>query len=372
MVKLILLKLLRLVPIVFLVSLAAFFMLQLVPGDPVSAVLGDAPTPEQYEAVRVELGLDRPAPERYVNWLSGAVQGDFGRSLVPPGDEVSELIKARLPVTIEIALVAMVLSLVIAIPLGMWSAYRAGSFFDVASSGSAFAVISVPSFLSGLILIFIVIFNTGIVRGLIALIGLLAVGGALYRAQRSLRAHGWSTATTASLAGAGAVVLATVLLYVGLPSFPRQGFVRLSDGGLAANLRSVFLPALTLALIEGAVFMRVLRNDMIATLQEDYILAARAKGMSTAHILVRDALRPSSLSLVTVAGVTFGRLLGATVIVETIFRLPGLGSLLVESIQVKNYPVVQASVLILATLYLLINTAVDISYAYLDPRIRRG
>lgn len=121
-----------------------------------------------------------------------------------------------------------------------------------------------------------------------------------------------------------------------------------------------------------AVFTRVLRNDMIGTLQEDYILSARAKGMPTSHILIRDALRPSAFSLVTVAGVTFGRLLGGTVIVETIFRLPGMGSMLVEAIQVKNYPVVQATVLVLAILYVLINTAVDLSYAYLDPRIRRG
>lgn len=370
--KVIAVKLLRLIPIVFLVSLAAFFLLELVPGDPVSAVLGESATPEQYELVRAELGLDRPAPERYAEWLGNAVRGDFGSSIVPPVQDVTEMIKSRLPVTIEIALVAMAMSLLIAIPLGMWSAYRAGAPFDTATSGAAFAAISIPSFLSALLLIFLVIFNQGILKGMVAVIAFLLVAGILYRTWRTTKRDGWGRGSNIPLIGAVVVVVIALALVVAMPTFPRQGFVRIGEGGIFSNLRSVFLPALTLALIEGAVFMRVLRNDMISTLQEDFILSARAKGMSTSHILVRDALRPSSFSLVTVAGVTFGRLLGGTVIVETIFRLPGMGSMLVESIQVKDYPVVQATVLVLAILYVLINTAVDLSYAYLDPRIRRG
>lgn len=372
MARVIGLKLLRLIPIVFLVSLAAFFMLELVPGDPVSAVLGEASTPEQYAAVEAELGLDRPVVERYVDWLGGAVRGDFGKSIVPPVEDVSEMIKSRLPVTIEIALVAMMLSLLVAIPLGMWTAYRARAPIDTVTSGVAFAAISIPSFLSALLLIFLVIFNTGVVKGLIAVAAFTIVAGAVFRNVRRGRKEGWDRSLTWPFVGVAVVTVVAALLVVAMPTFPRQGFVRISDGGIVENLRSVFLPALTLALIEGAVFMRVLRNDMIATLQEDYILSARAKGMTTSHILVRDALRPSSFSLVTVAGVTFGRLLGGTVIVETIFRLPGMGSLLVQAIQVKNYPVVQAAVLVLAVMYVLINTAVDLSYAYLDPRIRRG
>jgi len=370
--RVIAIKLLRLIPIVVMVSLAAFFLLELVPGDPVSAVLGESATPEQYEVVKAELGLDRPAPERYVEWLGNAVQGDLGQSIVPPVEDVTEMIKRRLPVTIEVALLAMALSLLIALPLGMWSAYRAGAPFDTVTSGGAFAAISIPSFLSALLLIFLVIFNTGILKGIVALLGLALVLGIGYRMLRATRRDGVSKLTAVPLIGMVVVALVAVVLVVAMPSFPRQGFVRISEGGLVENLRSVFLPALTLALIEGAVFTRVLRNDMIGTLQEDYILSARAKGMPTSHILMRDALRPSSFSLVTVAGVTFGRLLGGTVIVETIFRLPGMGSMLVKAIQVKDYPVVQATVLVLAILYVLINTAVDLSYAYLDPRIRRG
>lgn len=366
-------KVLRIVPIMFLVSLGTFFLLELVPGDPVTAVLGETVTPERYATVEAELGLDRPVAERYWNWLTGAVRGDLGRSLVPPVEEVSDMILARLPVTLEIALLALVLSLAFAIPAGMWSAHRAGAPVDTVLSGGAFAAISVPSFLSALLLVFLVVFNRSNLRMLIlvaaVLVALAMVVGTVRRAGRD----GWSGPRALGLLAAGGVVALGGVASAALPELPRQGFSRLTDdAGLVENLRTALLPALTLALIEGAVFMRVLRADLVATLQEDYILAARAKGMSTAHILVRDALRPSSFSLVTVAGVTLGRLLGGTVIVETIFRLPGMGTMLVQAIQVRNFPVVQASVLVLALLYVLVNTAVDVSYAYLDPRIRRG
>lgn len=366
-------KLLRLVPIVLLVSLGSFLLLELVPGDPALAVLGDSATPERYQEVRTELGLDRPVAERYGDWLGGVVTGDFGRSVVPPVQDVSSMIEARLPVTLEIAVLAMLLSLAVSVPLGMWTAHRAGSPLDTAVGGGAFAAISMPSFLSALVLVFFLIFNRGPTRLLVAAAGLALAAGVAVHAVRSARREGaWERSHRLALAGAAALAVVGVVLAVALPVFPRQGFVRLTDGGLVENLRSAFLPALTLALIEGAVFMRVLRNDMVGTLQEDFVLAARAKGMSTPHVLVRDALRPSSFSLVTVAGVTLGRLLGGTVIVETVFRVPGMGSMLVDAIQTKDFPVVQASVMVLALLFVLVNTVVDLSYAYLDPRIRRG
>jgi peptide/nickel transport system permease protein len=175
--------------------------------------------------------------------------------------------------------------------------------------------------------------------------------------------------------GTGIVVVAAsaAAIVAFFPDFPRQGFARLtSEEGLRENLRSAFLPALTLAMVEFGVFMRVLRSDLIATLQEDYILAARAKGTPTWLILVRDALRPSSFSLVTIAGVALGRLVGGAVIVETIFNLPGMGGMLVEAIGVRNFPVVQGAVLVIALFYVLVNTTIDVAYSYLDPRIRRG
>ena len=157
------------------------------------------------------------------------------------------------------------------------------------------------------------------------------------------------------------------------PAFPRIGFSRLTgDDGLAENLRSAILPAVALAATEIAVFMRLLRTDMIATLQEDFVLSAKAKGMPTWRVLTRDALRPSSFSLITLAGVTMGRLIGGTVIIETIFGIQGIGKIVVDGIIVKNYPVVQGGVLTIATIYVLLNMAVDISYLFLDPRVRRG
>lgn len=364
-------KVLRIIPILLLVSLATSLLLELVPGDPVIAVLGETSTPQRYAEVETELGLDRSVPERYVSWLSGAVRGDFGESLLPPVEEVSDMITARLPVTLEIAVLALLLSLAFAIPAGMWSAHRAGAPIDTALSGGAFAAISVPSFLSALILVFLAVFSRSNLQLLIVVAGLGIATMVALGAWRRAKGSGWERPEVLALVGAGGVALAALALAAFLPEFPRQGFSRLTDSaGLGENLRTAFLPALTLALIEGAVFMRVLRDDMVVTLQEDYILASRAKGMSTGHILVRDALRPSSFSLVTVAGVTLGRLLGGTIIVETIFRLPGMGSMLVEAIQQKNFPVVQASVLVLALLYVVINTAVDLSYSLLDPRIR--
>jgi peptide/nickel transport system permease protein len=175
------------------------------------------------------------------------------------------------------------------------------------------------------------------------------------------------------LGGAAGVLLVTLLLWTRWPEFPRQGFVRVtSDEGIWTNLRHAFLPALTLALTEAAVFMRLLRSDLISTLQDDFILSAKAKGMPTWRIMVRDALRPSSFSLITVAGVALGRLIGGTVIVETIFNLPGMGTMIVDAIGANDFRVVQAGVLVIAVFYVMINAIIDISYAYLDPRIRRG
>jgi peptide/nickel transport system permease protein len=204
---------------------------------------------------------------------------------------------------------------VIALPVAMWSAYRAGGRFDRVVSAATFGVISVPSFLAALLLVLIFAVN-------------------------------WHL-------------------------FPLGQWARPTAKGWATNLRYAFLPALTLALQEAAVFTRLLRSDMMTTLQEDYILAARAKGMPTWHILAREALRPSSFSLITLAGLSVGRLIGGTIIVEQIFALPGLGSVIINAAQKNDYPVVQGGVLIIAIVYVLVNLVVDVFYGYLDPRIRR-
>lgn len=370
-------KLIHLVPVLFLVSLATFFMLELIPGDPAAVIVGPNGTPEQYAQVRDELGLDDPLVERYVTWLGDTVRGDLGESSVPPVQDVREMIQSRLPVTLELAALATVMSLALAVPVALYAAYRAGHRFDRSVNGVAFGFISAPSFLAALLLVFFLVFHPDVVRWPVAAGGLALTAWLALRtvrlAQEYPKDQGRDRYLAMGLGGALAVLLVTLYLWGNWPELPRQGFVRLtSDEGIGANLRHAFLPALTLALTESAVFMRLLRSDLISTLQDDFILSAKAKGMPVWRILVSDALRPSSFSLVTVAGVALGRLIGGTVIVETIFNLPGMGTMIVDAVGSHDFRVVQAGVLVIAVFYVTLNTVIDVSYAYLDPRIRRG
>ncbi|MGH9187142.1 MAG: ABC transporter permease [Acidimicrobiales bacterium] len=377
MVRTIGLKLAHLVPVLFLVSLATFFMLELIPGDPAFTIAGPDATPEQYQAIRDELGLDRPLLERYTDWLGDTLTGDFGRAFLPPERPVSEMIASRLPVTMQITLMGLGIALVIAIPMALLAAARPGSPLDRVSTAGAFGAISVPSFLAGLLLIFFFVFRQDIVRWLVLLVGLALLVSLAVPAVRRARTYPPGAhqrryvLRTVALLAVGLAVL--VVLFVTFPRFPRQGFERITgDGGIRENLRSAFLPALTLGLVEAAVWMRLLRSDLIGTLQEDFILSARAKGMPKWRILVRDALRPSSFSLITVAGVSLGRAIGGSIIVEHIFNLPGMGTMMIQAINGNDFRVVQTGVLLIAVFYVAVNAVVDLSYSYLDPRIRRG
>lgn len=370
------LKLAHLVPVMFVVSVATFFILDLVPGDAAAVIAGPGATPEAVAEIREELGLDEPLHERYVDWLGGTLTGDFGDSVLPPERPVSTVIMSVLPVTLQVALTAVFLALVVSVPAALVAAARPGTPPDRLMSSAAFAAISVPSFLFALILIFFLVFNRGIAQWSIAAVGVAASGYFAGQIRAQARryppgARGSYVLRRAALLAAGLAALLALAYF--LPDFPRQGFSRLtSEDGILENLRSVFLPALTLAVIEAAVWMRLLRGDLLATLQEDYILAAKAKGMPRWRIMVLDALRPSSFSLITVMGVSLGRAIGGTIIVERIFNLPGMGTLMVQSINGKDIPVVQAAVLLIAIAYVLVNAFVDIMYGYLDPRIRRG
>ena len=210
----------------------------------------------------------------------------------------------------------MVIALLIAIPAGTWSAYRAGSRFDRVVTGISFAAISVPTFLAAVLLVL--------------------VFGISWRV------------------------------------FPVSQWARPTEEGWLTNLHHALLPALALALPEAAVFTRLLRNDMMGTLREDYVLAARAKGMPARHVLFRQALRPSSFSLITVCGITVGRLIGGTIIVEQVFGLPGIGRVIVTAAKNNDFTLVQGGVLLVAVIYVAINLVVDILYGALDPRVRRG
>lgn len=370
----------RLAALLLLVSFATYMMIDLIPGDPVATVVGQDATPEQYAAVRERLGLDRPLVERYVQWLGSALQGNLGDSLVPPVRQVSEVVASRLPVTLEIAVLSMVMALAIAIPVATISSYRAQGAFDKIASGGAFAMISTPNFLLALLLVFLFVFNPSMAVTALwvggTAIALFIVYQAVNRAWKASRRGTSNQLLRRDIlvaVGLGAAVLAgAAILTAILPEFPRQGFVRLGDPrGLGQNLRSAFLPALTLALTEAAVLTRVLRTDMIVTLNEDFILSARARGLPTWRILLKHALKPSSFSLFTVAGVSLGRLIGGTVIVETIFGIPGMGTMIVDAMISKDFAIVQAGVLLIAVVYVSVNAIVDLFYKVLDPRIRR-
>lgn len=307
-------KLLLLLPVIFLVSVATFMMTELLPGDPAVAILGENATPERVEVVREQLGLDKPIVTRYLDWAGDALRGDFGRSLIS-NQPVLDAFTERLPVTLQLAVMAQVMALMLAVPFGAWSAWRAGGRFDRATGTFNFAIVGLPPFLLGILLVYVFALH-------------------------------WQV-------------------------LPVSGWERLT-ADLGENLKHAFLPAFTLALAEFAIYTQLLRGDMGATLREDFVLSARSRGLSSRHILLREALRPSSFSLVTLAGVNLGRLIGGTIIIERLFGLGGVGTLVTQAIPQKDFPVLQGSVLILAVAYLLINTIVDVGYNFIDPRVRRG
>ncbi|WP_235736456.1 ABC transporter permease [Nocardioides alcanivorans] len=309
-------RVLELLAVLLLVSFGVSWILSRTPGgDPAVAVLGEGRTPEEYAALRDEMGLNDPFLTRYFDWLGGVLQGDLGNSLTPPVMPVWDRLVAAIPVSLELAGLGLLMALVFAVPLAMWAAYNEGGRIDRTIGAVTFGLLSLPSFLVGLILISV-----------------------------AVNSLGW---------------------------FPRNGWVRITDD-FAGNLSHVFLPALTIALMELAMFTRILRNDLVTTLHEDYILAARAKGMPPVRIMISDALRPSSFSLVTILGLSLGRLIGSTVIVEYLFALPGMGGLIIQAANQKNLPMVQGAVLLVATVYVISSALIDLSYGYLDPRTRRA
>ena len=373
MLRVVGLKLVRLVPVLFLVSLATFFLIDLIPGDPAAVALGTDATLEDLEAIRKSLGLDKPITERYGDWLGGALTGDLGDSLRPPNEPVSDLLQRSAGPTLRLSAMALGMSFTISIFLGVWSAHAAGNRADRLVSGTMFTFISVPTFLAGLLFIFFFVFRQSVPRYMwliiVGLVALRLVYLAISRWWEERRDFsGWAGYVAAALVVTGLLLW----VFIQWPDFPRTASHRYDDNW-REQLRSLFLPALALALSEIAVFTRLLRADMLSTLQEQFVLSSRAKGMPTWRILFRDALRPSSFSLITIAGITLGRLIGGTVIIESIFGLEGLGKLIVAfGVLPKNYTVVQGGVLVLAVGYVLLNAIIDISYQYLDPRIRRG
>lgn len=302
----------HLLVVLALVSVATFLMMELLPGSVADAFLSEESSAEDIARIEADLGLDRPLPERFVVWVTNALQGDLGRSPIS-NEVVAEAILDRLPVSVLLLAYAQVWALLIAIPLGIIAGYREGTTLDRGISSAAFGILAVPHFVLGLVLI------------LVFAIWL-----------------GW---------------------------LPATGYIPISENAWG-HFRSMLLPSLTLALVEAPVYLRLLRSDMASTLREEYITVARAKGLSNRFILLRHALRPSSFTVITIMGINIGHLIGGSVILETLFALPGVGRYLVDAVNQRDFIVVQGVVLFIAVAFVLVNLVVDLLYTILDPRLR--
>jgi peptide/nickel transport system permease protein len=308
-------RLLIAVPILFGVSILMFILLNLIPGNAAVQLLGPQATPEQIAKQTELMGLNRPPLERYLTWLGGVLHGDLGRSLVSR-QPIADVLPARLAVTGELVGMAFVISLAVAIPLAIAAARRPNRFFDRVSM-------------------------------------LISTGGL-------------------SMANYVLAILLVLLFAVQLGWFPAIGFTPVSEG-LGDNLYSLALPAFAMAFPLLCFYARFLRSDLVDQMQgEDYVMTARAKGLGPWQVLLRHAFRNSSFGLITIVGLNVSGLIGATVIIESIFSLPGIGQYLLQGILTRDYTVVQAIVLVFATITVLANLTADVLYAVLDPRIRYG
>lgn len=327
-------RLLGLVPVLFGITLLVFLFLQLIPGDPAQAILGERGTPEQLEALREKLGLNKPLYVQYLTFVRNILTGDLGTSAVST-IPVAEELKRRWPATFELALAATLVAVVLGIPVGILAAVRKNSLLDTLSMSLSLVGVSMPVFWLGLLLIYLFAVN----------LHWLPTGGRL------------STD-------------------LGIDFRPITGFLLL-DGLLTLRLevlgdaiRHLVLPALTLGTIPLAILTRITRSAMLEVLSQDYVRTARAKGLAERQVILKHALKNALLPVVTIIGLQFGTLLGGAILTETIFSWPGIGSFIYEGILNRDYPVVQAGVLVVATVFVLVNLLVDLSYALLDPRIQ--
>ena len=305
-------RILSTVPVVLFVMLFVFSLLYLAPGDPAAILAGDQATQEDIENIRTELGLDRSFPVRFAEWATGIFQGDFGTSIFTR-EPVSKMILARIEPTVSLMVVTLTIALVIAIPMGVAAAWSRGSLLDRVIMLLAVLGFSVPVFVVGYVLAWFLALK-----------------------------FGW---------------------------LPVQGYSPIGDG-LWPWLRSLLLPAATLSGVYIALIARITRATMLEILQQDYIRTARAKGAAGHTVLFIHALRNAMVPIVTVIGLGIALMISGAVVIETVFSLPGLGRLTVDSILRRDYPVIQAIILIFSFVYVFINLLIDLSYTIIDPRIR--
>jgi peptide/nickel transport system permease protein len=298
-------------PTLLLVGLLVFMLMRLVPGDPALLILGDSATPEQLAAMRTEYGLDKPLPLQFVYWLGEVVQGDLGRSITS-GEPVMQLLVDRFQVSAAIVLVAVALAVLLAVPAGLYAAWKQNSIADTVVVAIATFFLSIPSFWLGLLLLLFVGLKLGLV--------------------------------------------------------PVVGYVPFSEDWRSA-ITFLILPTITLMLIELGVLTRMARASAVEVQRLEYVTHARAKGLSERRVLLRHVLPNAMAPTWTLVGLVLGNLLGGIAVLETVFTLPGLGRLLVDGIFARDYPVVQGCLLFTAAIYVVVNLVVDLCYPLFDPRI---
>jgi peptide/nickel transport system permease protein len=310
--RLIITRLLTLIPLMFFITSVVFFLIHFIPGDPARVIVGGQRITEaNLQNIRHQYRLDRPVVEQYGLWVKDLSQGNLGRSY-RQRTEVRTLILDRLPLTAKLATFSFIISLVIALPLGILSAVRRNTWVDFTATGFSLVGASSPVFFTAILLILLFAYKLSVLPAL----------------------------------GAG-------------------------DGGLD-EVKHLFLPALTLGLSLACITTRVTRSAMIESLTQDYIETARAKGLSSRTVVMKHAFRNALIPIITVAGLQFGFLLVGTVLVEYTFGLGGLGSLLVDAVQRRDYPVVQGTTIFIAGVFIVINLIVDVLYGVVDPRVRYG
>jgi peptide/nickel transport system permease protein len=310
-------RLVAMIPLLILISIMTFSLVLLLPGDPALAILGDevanANDKQAYYALRAEMGLDEPIPIQYLRWAGKVVQGDFGMS-IRNQTPIGETIWVKLLPTAQLAIMAAITSVLIAFPAGIISALRPNSWADAGATFAALSGVAVPHFFLGVLLIY--------------------------------------------------------AFAVWLRILPPSGYVAPWDD-LGQNLKLMILPAFTIGTGLAAILTRQIRSALIEVLQQEYVITARAKGLGERAVVVGHALKNAAIPVVTIMGQQVGTLIGGAVVTETIFAIPGMGRLIVDSISYRDFPVVQATVLVLSISVLLANLTTDIVYGYLDPRIRQ-
>ncbi len=305
-------RLLATIPVMLIVAIIVFMMLRLTPGDPASIIAGDAATTEDIAQLRESLGLDRSIFIQFGIWIGNLLTGDLGQSFYYKRD-VAGLIAERVEPTVALAICTIVLACAVAVPLGTLAAYRQGSWIDRLLMGFSVVGFSVPVFVIGYVLVYI--------------------------------------------------------FAVRLDWFPVQGYQSLSEG-FGGFIYRLILPSVALSVLFIALIARMTRTSVLEVLNEDYVRTARAKGLTELRVLVRHALRNAAVPVVTVIGIAIAVLIGGVVVTESVFAIPGLGSLTVDAVLGRDYPTVQAVILLFSFTYVLINLAIDLTYTVLDPRIR--